>query len=147
MAAIWTGANGFGQLGGAGWEWINAGFLLGGLTLAARGLLAWRVPAAILVTLSALALLGYDAGSSASLGSPAYHLFTGATMLGAFFIATDPVTHPATPRGQLIFGVLVGALLFVIRSFGNYPDGVAFAVLLANGCTPWLDRRLVTARG
>jgi len=145
VAALWTTANGFGRVGGAGWEWINAGYLLGGLVLALRGLLAWRVPAAMLATLAVLAALGYDAGSSASLGSPAYHLFTGATMLGAFFIATDPVTHPATARGQILFGMVVGALLFVIRSFGNYPDGVAFAVLLANGCTPWLDRRLVAA--
>jgi len=145
VGAFWNSANGFGALGGAGWEWINGGFLLGGLVLAARGLLAWRIPAAMLTTLAVLAALGYDAGSSASLGSPAYHLFTGATMLGAFFIATDPVTHPATARGQLVFGALVGALTFVIRSFGNYPDGVAFAVLLGNACTPWLDRRLVPA--
>jgi electron transport complex protein RnfD len=60
-------------------------------------------------------------------------------MLGAFFIATDPVTAATTPRGRLLFGALIGALVFIIRHWGGYPDGVAFAVLLANICTPLLD--------
>ena len=68
-------------------------------------------------------------------------------MVVALFIATDPVTHPVTHRGQLLFGCLVGCLTFAIRVYGNYPDGAAFAILLANSATPYLDKRLVPARG
>lgn len=63
----------------------------------------------------------------------------GATMLGAFFILTDPVTASTTNRGRLIFGALAGLLVWLIRSFGGYPDGVAFAVLLANITVPLID--------
>lgn len=66
-------------------------------------------------------------------------LFSGAMMFGAFFIATDPVTASITPRGKLVFGALVGSLLYLIRFHGNYPDGVAFAVLLSNICVPLID--------
>jgi electron transport complex protein RnfD len=67
------------------------------------------------------------------------HLFSGATMLGAFFIATDPVTASTTNKGRLVYGVLIGLLVWLIRSFGGYPDGVAFAVLLANITVPLID--------
>ena len=107
----------------------------------------WRVPAAMLASLAILALIGYDNGSPDSLGSPMFHFFTGSTMVVALFIATDPVTHPTTHRGQLLFGCLVGCLTFAIRVFGNYPDGAAFAILLANSATPYLDKRLVPVRG
>jgi electron transport complex protein RnfD len=86
-------------------------------------------------------MVGYDNGSSASLGSPLYHLFSGATLLAAGFVLTDPVTHPRHSRDQWLFGAIVGAAVFAIRSWGNYPDGIAFAVLLANSVTPFLDRR------
>ena len=144
---IWVLDQGFGQFGGYGWEWINVCFLIGGLLLVTMQIVQWRVPVAMLVSLGVLALIGYDNGSSASLGSPVYHYFTGSTMLVAFFIATDPVTHPVTHRGQWLFGCLVGGLTFLIRAFGNYPDGAAFAILLANSATPYLDKRLVAARG
>jgi len=147
VADVWTTANGFGQFGGHPAEWLNAAFLAGGLVLAARRLLAWRIPVAFLTTLGLLALLGYDQGSSASLGSPAFHWFSGGTMLAAWFFATDPVTHPASARGQILFGCLIGAIAFAIRSFGNYPDGIAFGILLANGCTAWLDRAGREPRG
>ncbi len=147
VAEIWSTENGFGTLGGYGWEWINAAFLLGGVLLIARGIVAWRVPAALLGTLGALALLGYDAGSSRSFGSPLFHYFSGGTLLAAFFFATDPVTHPATPRGQLVYGGLIAAVAYLVRSFGNYPDGLAFGILLANAATPYLDRRLVATHG
>ena len=86
-----------------------------------------------------MALLFYDGGSSASHGSPFLHLFGGATMLGAFFIATDPVSASTTPRGKLIYGALIGALIYIIRIWGNYPDAVAFAVLLGNFAAPLID--------
>jgi electron transport complex protein RnfD len=71
--------------------------------------------------------------------SPVMHLFSGGTMLAAFFIATDPVTAAASPRGRLIFGAMIGLLIYLIRTFGGYPDAVAFAVLLANMCAPFID--------
>ena len=77
--------------------------------------------------------------SPESLASPQMHLLSGATMLGAFFILTDPVTASTTNHGRLIFGALAGLLVWLIRSFGGYPDGVAFAVLLANITVPLID--------
>jgi hypothetical protein len=74
------------------------------------------------------------------------HLLSGATMLGAFFILTDPVTASTTNRGRLIFGALAGLLVWLIRSFGGYPDGVAFAVLLANITVPLIDYLHAPAR-
>lgn len=143
---LWTHTRGFGTFGGAGWEWLNAAYLLGGIALLARRVIDWRIPASVLATLLVLAALGYDAGSSSSLGSPLYHCFTGATMLGAFFIATDPTTCPGTTRGRVVFGVLLGGALFLIRSGSNYPDGVAFAVLLANAATPLIDQMITGDR-
>lgn len=140
VAEVWSSSRGFGALGGTPAEWANAAFLAGGLFLAWRRLLAWRVPVAFLATLGALGLAGYDQGSSSSFGSPAYHAFSGGTMLAAWFFATDPVTHPAGRRAQIAFGVIIGVVTWSIRSFGGYPDGIAFGILLANGASAWLDR-------
>jgi len=146
IAELFAASPALGSVSGAGWEWINLAFLAGGAVLVWRGIVAWRVPAALLGTLGLLAALAYDAGSSSSLGSPAFHWFAGGTCLAAFFFATDPVTHPVTARGQILFGCLIGAVAFVVRSFGNYPDGIAFGILLANGATPYLDRLLTLER-
>jgi electron transport complex protein RnfD len=72
-------------------------------------------------------------------GSPLFHLFSGGTMIGAFFIATDPVSGSTTLKGRLVFGAGVGALTYIIRIWGGYPDGVAFAVLLMNMLVPLID--------
>jgi electron transport complex protein RnfD len=143
VAEAWTAAGGFGTFGGHGWEWINLGFLISGVALLALRLAAWRIPVTILATIGLLAMAGYDGGSSASWGSPMYHWFSGATMLTVFFFATDPVTHPASPPGQIAYGIVIGAMIFVVRSLGNYPDGAAFAILLGNAISPYLDRRFV----
>jgi len=129
-----------GQVAAVGWETINFGFLLGGLYLVARRIIDWRTPAALLATLGLLAWLGDDGGSSASLGPPSLHLLSGATMLGAFFIVTDPTTLAASRSGRLLCGMLVGMLVFTIRAWGGYPDGLAFAVLLMNLAVPLIDR-------
>ena len=70
---------------------------------------------------------------------PMAQLTSGGLMLGAFFIATDPVTTPTSPKGKLVFGAGLGFLIFVIRTFGNFPEGVAFAVLIMNAATPLID--------
>ena len=101
----------------------------------------------MLVGLGLPAAIFHDAGSSASLGSPVFHWFSGASMLAAFFIATDPVTAPRAAGHQWLFGLGVGALVFAIRAAGSHPDGVAFAVLLGNLATPVLDRLRATRSG
>ena len=120
-------------------------FAAGGAMLIAKGLIAWRIPLGMLLALSTCALVGYDQGSSQSLGSPWFHMHAGGLAAAALFVATDPVTHPREPRDQLLFGITIGALVYLIRAFGSYPDGIAFAVLLANCLTPLLDRRRVRA--
>lgn len=139
--AEFAGSPAHGRFGGAGWELINGGFLLGGLGLLALRIVHWRVPLAVLAGLGLCALLGYDGGSSSSNGSPLYHWFTGATCLTAFFVATDPVTQPSDRRAQWAFGLLIGALMYLIRSYGSYAEGAAFAVLLANACAPLLQNQ------
>ena len=86
-----------------------------------------------------ISLLGWNGSGSDSNGSPLFHLASGGTMLAAFFIVTDPVSGATTPKGKLIFAAAIGALTYVIRSFGAYPDGIAFAVLLLNICVPLID--------
>jgi electron transport complex protein RnfD len=128
----------FAGIGGRGWQWVNLGFLLGGLWLLRRKRIDWRMPFGLLATLFGSAFLAYLLDPMAA-PTPLFHLFSGATMLGAFFIATDPVTAATTPRGRLIYGAGIGFLVFVIRAWGGYPDGVAFAVLLLNLAAPTLD--------
>jgi electron transport complex protein RnfD len=128
-----------GNWAGIGWEWVNCAFLAGGCFLLYRRVFTWHAPVAMLVSLALCAVLFYDGGSSTSHGSPILHLLSGATMLGAFFIVTDPVTSATSNRGRLIYGALIGVLIFIIRSWGNYPDAVAFAVLLMNFAAPLID--------
>jgi H+/Na+-translocating ferredoxin:NAD+ oxidoreductase subunit D len=128
----------FGNFAGRGWEWVAGGYLLGGLWLWQRKIITWHVPVAFVGALSAIAgaLWLYN---PAQFASPLFHLLSGGAMLGAFFIATDPVSGCTTPRGKLIFGAGAGLLAYIIRVFGGYPDGVAFAVLLMNLCVPLID--------
>lgn len=128
-----------GQWSGEGWEWVNAGFLMGGLFLLYKRIISWHIPVSVLATLALLALIFHDGGSSQSQGSPLLHLFAGGTMLGAFFIATDPVTAATAKRGQLVYGTLIGTIIFALRTWSSYPDGVAFAVLCGNFAAPLID--------
>ena len=129
-----------GVLAGIGWQWINLAFLAGGLFLVVQKICDWVMPLAFLLTLVVLSTVFYDSGSSNSLGSPLFHLFSGATMLGAFFILTDPVTSPDQVPAKIVFAVGVGILTFLIRAIGAYPEGFAFAILLMNTCVPLLEQ-------
>ena len=120
-----------------GWWQVNLAFLVGGLFLVYKKAIHWQIPAAMLLMFSACAIVAALTGAHHL--SVVSQLLSGAMMFGAFFIATDPVTASITPRGKLVFGALIGLLVFLIRYFGNYPDGVAFAVLLANICVPLID--------
>lgn len=129
-----------GRWAGAGWEWVNIAFLIGGIYLLYKKVFTWHAPVAMLGALALMAALFYDSGSSNSSGSPIFHLLSGATMLGAFFIVTDPVSSAVSTRGRLVYGALIGVLVYVIRTWGtSYPDGVAFAVLLLNFAAPFID--------
>ena len=130
----------FGSYAGLGWEWVNLAFLAGGMFLILIGTLAWQIPTAFLLSLTLCSTLAWYL-SPETHASPLVQLLSGATMLGAFFIATDPVTAATTPRGRLIYGAIIGALVFIIRTWGGYPDGVAFAVLLTNILVPLIDSR------
>jgi H+/Na+-translocating ferredoxin:NAD+ oxidoreductase subunit D len=129
----------FGDFTGRGWEWIGNMIALGGIYLLYTGTIRWRIPFAVLVGLAVPATILYAIDPSRHAG-PGFHLFSGATLLGAFFIATDPVTAATSDRGRLIFGLGIGALTYSIRTWGGYPDGMAFAILLMNAAAPLIDR-------
>lgn len=128
----------FAEIGGFGWNWVNLGFLIGGLWLWQQGVIQWRIPVAVLVSLGIFSSIGamVDADQYAS---PLFHWFSGGTMLAAFFIATDPVSASTTAKGRLVYGALIGLLVYLIRTFGGFPDGYAFAVMLANVAVPLID--------
>jgi electron transport complex protein RnfD len=129
----------FSTFGGKGWEWINLATLAGGGWLLARRIIRWHIPVAMLGTLFVCASIMSAADPGAYAG-PLFHLTSGASLLGAFFIATDPVSAATSDRGRLIYGAGIGVLTYVIRTWGGYPDGVAFAVLIMNLAVPLIDR-------
>lgn len=121
-----------------GWEWVNLMYLLGGLALVYRRIISWHIPVGVLAGLLLMALLfSFDADLRVP---PSLHLFGGATMLAAFFIATDPVSAAVSFPGKLLYGLGIGVLLYIIRTWGSYPDAVAFAILLMNLAAPLIDR-------
>lgn len=128
------------------WLAINMAFLIGGLYLIYTKIITWQVPATYLGTLTVLSVLFYDGGSSASLGSPLFHLMTGATMMAAFFIITDPVSRPSLSHGVIVFAAGVAFITYIIRTIGGYPEGVAFAVLLMNAASPLIDHCILRLR-
>jgi electron transport complex protein RnfD len=129
---------GLGTISGSLGETSALLLLLGGLFLLYMRVISWRVPVALLGSLALMASLMHLIDPEQYAG-PLYHLLSGATLLAAFFIATDPVTSPVSWRGQLLFGAGCGLLIYVIRTWAGYPEGVAFAVLLMNACTPLID--------
>ncbi|MGF6329019.1 electron transport complex protein RnfD [Pseudomonas sp. BS3782 TE3695] len=130
----------FGRFGGRGVEWVNLAFLAGGAFLLQRRVFSWHAPVGMLASLFVISLLCWNGTGSDSHGSPLFHLLTGASMLGAFFIVTEPISGAKSPLARLLFGAGVGLLTYLIRTWGGYPDGVAFAVLLMNLCVPALER-------
>lgn len=128
----------YGYLAGQGSEIVALGFVAGGIYLLLNRIISWHLPVAFLFTLFVTAGAFHLADPS-HYAPPLFHWFSGAAMLGAFFILTDPVTSPTTLRGKLIFASGAGLLTYIIRVFGGFPDGVAFAVLLMNICVPLID--------
>jgi Na+-translocating ferredoxin:NAD+ oxidoreductase subunit D len=132
----------FGALGGRGWEWVNLAVFGGGVWLLGMKLIRWHIPVALLagLALPAAIMHAVDPGSYAG---ALFHITAGASMLGAFFIATDPVSAATSDRGRLVYGFGIGLIAYIIRTWGGYPDGIAFAVLLMNLAVPLIDRYTV----
>jgi electron transport complex protein RnfD len=127
-----------------GWERGSLGetssvlILLGGVWLIRQGIIQWHMPLSLLASVALLSTAFHVMDSAHYLG-PLVHLNSGALMLVAFFIATDYVTSPNTLLGQIIFGIGCGTLIYIIRTWGGYPEGTGFAILLMNATTPIID--------
>jgi len=128
----------YGHLAGKGSEMVAIGFAIGGLYLMSIRIISWHLPVAFLAALFATAGI-FHLVDPVHYVTPLFHWFSGAAMLGAFFILTDPVTSPTTAKGKLIFAAGAGLLTYLIRAFGGFPDGMAFATLLMNICVPLID--------
>jgi electron transport complex protein RnfD len=128
----------FGQLGGKGSEYVAFAYLLGGCYLWQQKVISWHLPTAFLTVLALMSGVFWLIDPS-HFASPLLHLFSGASMLCAFFIITDPVSGPTTPKGKLWFAAGVAIITYLIRVYGGYPDGVAFAVIFMNICVPLID--------
>ncbi len=127
-----------GDFGGRGWEWIGNFLALGGIWLLIKKIIRWQISVGVGVGLLVPATIMYlvEPGTNPS---PAFHFFGGATILCAFFIATDPVSAATSPKGRFIFGLGIGVLIYSIRTWGSYADGVAFSVLIMNMAVPAID--------
>ncbi|WP_186821878.1 RnfABCDGE type electron transport complex subunit D [Buchnera aphidicola] len=126
------------------WKYINVSFLIGGLFLLYKKIICWRIPLSFLSSLVFFSSITYFYSQNIFC-SPLFHLFSGGTMMCAFFIATDPVTTSFTKIGKIFFGIIIGFLVWVIRNYSDYPDGIAFAVLFANMIVPLMDSYLKTS--
>ena len=123
-------------IGGSLGEISAIALILGGIYLLCRKTITWHIPVSIIVTVAAFTGILHACGIGAD---PLTHLVTGGLMLGAIFMATDYVTSPMTPKGQLIYGVAIGFLTVVIRNWGAYPEGMSFAILIMNAFTPLIN--------
>ena len=127
-----------GNFGGRGWEWISNFILLGGIWLMMKRIIRWHIPLGVFGGLLVPSIIMYAIESGAN-ASPGFYLFSGATMLCAFFVATDPVSAATSSKGRLIYGAGIGFLIYAIRRWGSYADGVAFAVIIMNMAAPAID--------
>lgn len=130
-----------GLVSGSAGETCAALILLGGIYLIARNMMNWRIPVAVLGSVFVLSGILYLVDSQVY-PSPLFMLFSGGLMLGAVFMATDMVASPITPLGVVIYGILIGLLVVVIRIWGGLPEGVMYAILLANAISPHIDKMI-----
>ena len=129
----------FGLMGGSLGEVCALALLIGGLFLICTRVITWHIPVSILATVALFSWIATPAGMEPCtfIG---YELLTGGLMLGAFFMATDYVTSPMTAWGKIIFGIGIGFIMMVIRTWGAYPEGMSFAILIMNACVPLLNK-------
>lgn len=129
----------FGNIGGSLGEISAIALILGALFMLYKKVITWHIPVSILGTMFVFAGLLWTIDSEEFM-NPMFHLLTGGAMLGALYMATDMVTSPMTPKGQLIYGIGIGVITISIRVFGAYPEGISFAILIMNAVTPLLNR-------
>jgi len=129
----------FGEFAGIGWQWVNLGFAIGGLFLLSQRVISFHLCFSFLASLLLFSSIGALINPDSSVNA-IVHLFSGATMLGAFFIITDPVTAATSNRGRIYYGILIALLVYIVRTWGAYPDALAFAVLIANMSAPLIDK-------
>ncbi len=136
---------GLGDVGGSMGEVGAIALLLGFAYMLIRKIITWHIPVSILVTAFIFAAALHLVNPQEYV-SPVFHLLSGGLLLGAIFMATDYVTSPMSKKGMLIYGVGIGIITMVIRVFGAYPEGISFAILLMNACTPLLNRYIKPKR-
>lgn len=132
ISSIDLGQMAIGNIGGSLGEIGSIALLAGGAYLIIRRIIKWHIPVSVLATAAFAALLSGE--------NPAIELLSGGMILGAVFMATDYVTSPMTRGGMLIYGIAIGLITFIIRHYGSYPEGISFAILIMNGCTPLINR-------
>jgi len=128
----------FGTFAGKGAEYVALAYLAGGLFLWQQRVISWHLPTAFLTTMAAISGIFWLVDPS-QFASPVFHLVSGGSMLAACFIITDPISGPTTPKGKLYFAAGVAIMAYLVRVYGGYPDGLAFAVIFMNICVPLLD--------
>ena len=128
----------FGNIGGSLGEISALLLIIGGLYMLLKKVITWHIPISIIGTVAFIAAIFWLVNPEVYI-NPTYHILTGGLMLGAIFMATDMVTSPMTPKGQIIFGVGIGLITISIRLFGAYPEGISFAILIMNAFTPLIN--------
>ena len=128
-----------GAMGGSLGEVCALALILGGLFLICTRVITWHIPVSILATIALFSWLVAPASMDPHV-FVGYELLTGGVMLGAFFMATDYVTSPMSAWGKILFGIGIGVIVMVIRTWGNYPEGMSFAILIMNACVPLLNK-------
>jgi len=128
-----------GAMGGSLGEVCALALILGGIFLICTRVITWHIPVSIIATVALFAWIATPEGMNPCefIG---YELLTGGLMLGAFFMATDYVTSPMSAWGKIIFGIGIGFIMMVIRTWGAYPEGMSFAILIMNACVPLLNK-------
>jgi len=134
-----------GNMGGSLGEISALALIIGGLYLIWKKVITWQIPVSVLATVALFTGILWMVDPS-KYADPMFHLLTGGIILGAIFMATDMVTSPMTPVGQIIFGVGIGVITCLIRVFGAYPEGVSFSILIMNAFVPLIDKYVKTKR-
>ena len=129
-----------GNIGGSIGETSAIALLIGGIFLIVMKVIKWQVPVAYIGTVAVFATIVNFSQAPPAIPGAVYQVLTGGLLIGAFFMATDMVTTPMSVKGGVIFGVGCGVITCVIRNWGGYPEGVMFAIVLMNACTPLIDR-------
>ncbi|MDR2834890.1 MAG: RnfABCDGE type electron transport complex subunit D [Bacteroidales bacterium] len=127
-----------GHMGGSLGEISAIALIIGGIFMLFRKIISWHIPVAILCSVAIFTGILHGINPE-QYASPVFHLLSGGLILGAIFMATDMVTSPMTGKGMLIYGVGIGVITVLIRTYGSYPEGVSFAILMMNAVVPLIN--------